>query len=232
MIMSQPTRPTAEAFAVDMLRGEPNLDYTTLRSRAQEAGVSMQPIHYGRARKQLGLPALRDSRPEPVARSESRPEETVAPVRAQNRKEHDREEPVADRPAADLVAPRKKGSPAFDFIIQELRREPALLYGELRDRAAQRGFTIAPIMYGRAKAVLGLVPVRARGSKRAAEKAAAAPLQLRQVESVAADRFTKKLDDVRNLEQLVTIVRDLDAERRRLRDVLERVITMIDEALG
>jgi hypothetical protein len=37
---------------------------------------------------------------------------------------------------------------------------------------------------------------------------------------------------VRNLEQLLTIVRDLDAERRRLREVIERVVTLLDEALG
>jgi len=49
---------------------------------------------------------------------------------------------------------------------------------------------------------------------------------------VAADRFSKKLEEVRNLEQLVAIVKDLDAERRRLRSVLERAVAMIDEALG
>src|SRR5688500_2403900 len=120
MIMPESHRPSAEAFAIDLLRTEPNLDYSTLRERAREMGISMQPIHYGRARKQLGLPALRDSRPEPVARSESRLGEAIAPVEAL-------------REAADPVAPRKKGSPAFDFLVQELRREPSLLYAELRD---------------------------------------------------------------------------------------------------
>jgi transposase len=222
MIMPAPDRISAESFAVQILRDEPNLDYATIRDRAQETGISVHPIHYGRARKQLGLPALRDTRPEPVARSE----EPVPPPAAR---------PARDaEPAAAATAPRKKGSPAFDFLLQELRREPTLLYAPLRDRCAERGFKIAPIMYGRAKAVLGLVPVKPRGSKRAAAeaKASAAPMQLKQVESVAADKFSKKLDDVRNLEQLVAIVRDLDAERRRLRDVLERVITMLDEALG
>jgi hypothetical protein len=55
---------------------------------------------------------------------------------------------------------------------------------------------------------------------------------LRQVESVAADRFAKKLDEVRSVEQLVAIVKELDAERRRLRTVLEQIVTLIDDALA
>ena len=218
MIMPASERPSAEAFAVQILRDEPDLDYATLRDRARAAGISVHPIHYGRARKQLGLPALRDAQPEPAASNE-------APAR-----EPEARAPREAAPAAEAAAPRKKGSAAFDFLLQELRREPTLLYAPLRDRCAERGFKIAPIMYGRAKAVLGLVPVKPRGSKRA--KAAGSPMQLKQVESVAADKFSKKLDDVRNLEQLLTIVRDLDAERRRLRDVIERVVTLLDEALG
>jgi hypothetical protein len=37
---------------------------------------------------------------------------------------------------------------------------------------------------------------------------------------------------VRNLEQLVAVVKELDAERRRLRELLERIVAMIDETLG
>ena len=58
------------------------------------------------------------------------------------------------------------------------------------------------------------------------------PRTLKQVESVAADRFQQKLDDVRNVEQLVAIVKQLDGERRRLRDLLEEIAARIDEALG
>ena len=60
MIMPLPV--TGESFAVERLREDPNLDYNTLRQQASEEGISMQPIHYGRARRQLGLPVLRDSR--------------------------------------------------------------------------------------------------------------------------------------------------------------------------
>src|SRR5687768_11985989 len=65
MIMSGTPRMSGEAFAVERLREDPDLDYTALRRFADAAGIAMQPIQYGRARKQLGLPPL-------LARTESR----------------------------------------------------------------------------------------------------------------------------------------------------------------
>jgi hypothetical protein len=240
MIMPGSQRISGEAFAVERLRNDPNLDYATLRREAAEAGVTMQPIQYGRARKQLGLPPMKQApAPEPAPVEARSADDAVAPDEIADERADERAAPEtpgepADEPSGDLVAPRRKGSAAFDFLVQELRREPDLAYGELRERSEAKGWKIAPIMYGRAKAVLGLVPVKPRGSakKAAAAAAAAAPRALKQVESVAADRFHKQLEQVRNLEQLVAIVKELDAERRRLRDLLERIVAMIDETLG
>lgn len=244
MIMSGPQRVSGEAFAVERLREAPNLDYAKLRAEAVAAGISMQPIHYGRARRQLGLPVLRDSREAPAEQASAETMESL-PAAALHRAG-----PAAIAPSeaatnatratanpAGPAAPPRKGSAAFELLLQELRADATLSYATLRDRAAGKGFTIAPIMYGRAKAVLGLVPVKPRTSKKSRAAAAAAtqgapPMQFKQVESVAADRFSKQLDDARSLDHLVAVVKDLDAERRRLRSVLEKVVTMIDEVLG
>lgn len=261
MTMSGSQRISGEAFAIERLRDNPDLDYSTLRREAANAGVSMQPIQYGRARKALGLPPMgkspapvRQTPPAPATPTTSdaadgadddaaaeddvpgedgdagdpTPTDAPAPTRSAD---------AAASPADDLVAPRRKGSAAFDFLVQELRREPNLLYAELRERCEAKGWKIAPIMYGRAKAVLGLVPVKPRGTgKRAVASAAsaapAAPMILKQVESVAADRFQKHLADVRQVDQLVAVVKELDNDRRRLRELLERIVSMIDEALG
>jgi hypothetical protein len=220
MIMSSPHRVTGEAFALERLRTNPDLDYATLRAEANESGVSLQPIHYGRARKQLGLPALRDSRPEQKPRIETLPTPSEAVIV---------ETHVDTPPPAPVAKSARKSSVPFEFLIQELRREPGLTYGELRDRATARGFPIAPIMYGRAKAVLGLVPVKPRGKKNAAA-APPAPRTLKQIESITTTRGTKG-EGTGGLEQLVEVVKSLDADRRRLRAVLERVVAMIDEAL-
>ena len=231
MIMPLPQPVTGESFAVERLREDPNLDYNTLRQQASEEGISMQPIHYGRARRQLGLPVLRDSRDiSPATAPAAVAEQSVSSASESHRSEARAE--FAAAPAAPSQS-RRRGSAAFDFIVEELRRDAGISYGLLRDHAAARGFAIAPIMYGRAKAMLGLVPVKPRGSGKARKAAAeAGPMRLKQVDSVAADRFGRQLDEVRNLEQLVGVVKEFDAERRRLRGVLERIVTMIDEALG
>lgn len=224
MSMPAPQRISGEAFAVERLRENPDLDYASLRRLASEAGVMIQPIQYGRARKQLALPPVQ--KPSRAIVLEPRADGPAA----------------ASDPAADMVAPRRRGSEAFDFLVQELRRDGSLSYAALRAACEEKGWKIAPIMYGRAKAMLGLVPVKPRGprkAKAAAAAAAAAPMAedagprtLRQVESVAADRFQQQLADARTVDQLVAVVKQLDAERRRLRDLLEEIVTRIDEALG
>ncbi|MBL8750683.1 MAG: hypothetical protein JNK78_16105 [Planctomycetes bacterium] len=223
--MSTQQRTTGEAFAIERLRANPDLDFAALRTEATQAGVSLAPIHYGRARKQLGLPALRINRPPSTERGDLVNDEATATGAAD-----------APLPAAKAAGSPKKGSVAFEFLLQELRREPAIVYADLRRRAEARGHTIAPIMYGRAKAVLGLVPVKPRGKKAADNSAAAAPKALRQVESAATDRAfatrATNLESVRGLEQLVAVVKDIDADRRRLRSVLERIGAMIQEALA
>jgi hypothetical protein len=238
MIMPGSPRISGEAFAIERLREDPDLDYAAVRRLADEAGVAMQPILYGRARRHLGLPPARNKGP--VLTTGTRREPTPEPIEIEARDET----PMDTTPEADTgdaaeeaaPSPKKKGSVAFEFLVAELRREPNMLYAELRRRAEAKGFPIAPIMYGRAKAVLGLVPVKPRGSKKDKDAAAAttpaAPRVLKQVESVAADRFSQKLEEVRNIDQLVQAVKELDAERRRLRGLLEKIVTMIDEALG
>ena len=118
-------------------------------------------------------------------------------------------------------------------LVEALRADPTLSYGELKARADERAIKIAPIMYGRAKALLGLVPVRPRGqgkNRKQAEKPASKPLK--QVESAAADQFGKQLEEARSVEELVQVVKQLDGERRRLRALLEQIANSIDEALG
>lgn len=250
MSMPAPQRISGEAFAVERLRENPDLDYAALRRLAGEAGVTIQPIQYGRARKQLGLPPMqKPSRaivlsPQGLSPQVEAPVAKAAPLAmtaaASSRDEDEADEvDEADEPATDMVAPRRRGSDAFDFLVNELRRDSSLSYAALRAQCEQKGWKIAPIMYGRAKAMLGLVPVKPRGPRKAKAEAAAAavvadaaPRTLRQVESVAADRFHQQLEDVRNVEQLVAVVKNLDAERRRLRALLEEIAVKIDEALG
>ncbi|MEZ6037984.1 MAG: hypothetical protein R3F29_10915 [Planctomycetota bacterium] len=234
--MTATSNTNGEAFALDLLRDDPTLDYTAVQHAANEAGVSLQPIQFGRARRQLGLTGAAPApAPAPVvaaAAADEAPSEDDAPV-------------STPAPAPAAKSERKGGSPAFEWLVEMLRNDQTLSFGELKQRGEPLGHSIAPIMYGRAKALLGLVPVRPRGegkikkAKAAAEAAAAAaapapaptPRSLKQVDT-AGDAITRQLDDVKNVEQLVQVVRQLDAERRRLRTLLEQIANTIDEALG
>lgn len=256
--MPQKSFGSAMELAVNALQQNPDLDYQSVKEMATAAGLNLPPILYGRARQQLGLPSLRTPPPRPAPPPMTPPSRT--PIAAGSSMAEmgagvdvelepaaaplqEADEPLADEPAAapydpqiDMVAPKKSGSPSFDFALQVLRQNPNIAYRDLKAQMDERGFNFPPIVFGRAKAVLGLVPVKPRGSKKAAAAGKPAvpsgPLQLKQVESVAADTFARKLDEVRNLDQLVGIVRELEAERRRLRVVLEQVIDILDSALS
>lgn len=238
---------TPMEFALAALREDPTLDYAALRERATAAGLLLPPILYGRARKALDLPVrqpnaahVRPARPtQPAATNGSAHQHhngrsPVAEVRHREATRPTVEPAAANAPddaSADIVKPRRAHSAVFELVVQQLRQNPTAPYGTIRDALAAQGHQIAPIVYGRAKALLGLVPVKPRGSKNREPKAAP-PRQLRQVESVAADNFARRLQESRDLEQIVQIVKDLDAERRRLRQVLEQVVDTIDNALG
>jgi hypothetical protein len=244
--MTGSPRLSGEEFAVTRLRENPALDYAALRKAGEAVGIDIQPIQYGRARRQLGLTGSGGGGTASLA-SRSANSAELAVESAGDDARHDDSGPAAGPPrpqAPETRAARQdstsspkrsKGSPAFDFLLAHLRDDGSLSYGELRTRAEAAGHKIAPIMYGRAKAILGLVPVRPRGVRKSKEPAAAetkAPKTLKQVESVEADRFLKNLDDVRSVDELLTAVKQLDAERQKLRRLLERIADCIDEALG
>lgn len=196
---------TAADFVRQSLQANPDLDYAAIKSEASAHGLSVPPIVYGRIRKEMPAPA----------RAAAPPPTDAAPVAAKPSK-----------------------SPALDYAMRELRQRPDATFRELKAHCDAQGWRLPPILYGRAKALLGLVPMKPRTSKKQKEAAAASaaaanrpPMRLRQVESVDAATFTQKLEGIRNLDQLVATVREIDAERRRLRDLLERIVDMIDTAL-
>ena len=79
-----------------------------------------------------------------------------------------------------------------------------------------------PIVYGRAKALLGLVPTKPRKPK--------APKRLAQVETAGVPGTTS-LDGLGSLDKLVETVRALDDDRKRLHEVLHAIYKICDSAL-
>ena len=61
----------------------------------------------------------------------------------------------------------------MQFTIEQLQKDKKISFADLRAAATKKGLVIYPITYGRAKALLGLVPMAKYGqSKKARAKAA------------------------------------------------------------
>jgi hypothetical protein len=236
---------SGEAFAIEQLRSNPQQSFETIRQVAEQAGVSIQPIHYGRARRQLGLTstppvaAHQPPAPQPAAHQPAAPKPAPAvPSTPATSAAAERAEPTAkiptlaaaEAPRAEPEAATKKSTPGFEFLLDALRADENLSYGDANARAKQKGLKIAPIMYGRAKALLGLVPVAARGAGKNRKPSTRITPTTRPSTS-SEDSFGKQLDSVRSVQDLVQIIKQLDDERQRLRSVLEQIADSIHEVL-
>jgi hypothetical protein len=134
----------------------------------------------------------------------------------------------ANGPAADAAPMRKRGgSTAFEFAVEMLKLSPDISFQDLRDRAVLAGLKMPPIIYGRAKALLGLVPTKPRRKR----EAPPAPRVLRQVDSAAMLQPQPNMAGVRQIEQLVQTVRDLEAQCRKLRAAVEATLMITAAAL-
>jgi hypothetical protein len=243
--------PSARDFLERELKAEPAATYSELRDRAARLGLNVPPFLYGNARRQLGLPpkppdALpeRDSprfaAGEPARRrlTETGPGQAAEPVTDVESSGSAASVSVATAPAvspatvepeAPDVAPRPRpGKSGFDFAVEMLRLTPEISFQDLRDRARLAGLNLPPIVYGRAKALLGLVPTKPR---RRREPPAVAPRTLRQVDSALSLQPAPDLGGVRQLEQLVATVRTLEAQNRRLLSAVQAAMALTTAAL-
>ncbi|MEQ1631631.1 MAG: hypothetical protein ABL997_04605, partial [Planctomycetota bacterium] len=190
---------SARDFLERELRANPDVAFADVQERGRRLGLNIPPFLYGSARRALGLPSRRDL--VEVSRRDLVEPTVAAPVAAEptTRFRDEAKPPVAfesaPRPeamddveveAADEAPPAapaaaQKGS-AFQFAVETLKLSPDLSFQDLKLRASMAGLKMQPIIYGRAKALLGLVPTKPRQPR--APKIEA-PRLLRQVDSAA-----------------------------------------------
>jgi hypothetical protein len=133
----------------------------------------------------------------------------------------------------------KKPSPAMDFIVKALQKNNKASYGEINEAAKKKGLKIYPIMYGRAQALLNLVPTSPRGSKKKAAKKKAARRAATTTTRSATSGARRGRPPGRpraasgdTLESIVDHVRGLEQERDMYRDALERLRDVLENALA
>ncbi|MCA8942153.1 MAG: hypothetical protein KDB80_06290 [Planctomycetes bacterium] len=122
-----------------------------------------------------------------------------------------------------------KKSPGFDFVVKQLEADKDVDYATVRDAAAAAGFTIYPIMYGRAKAKLGLVEVAPRGSRKKARERA------KQRKALHGDSFVPVIEPgsgpMESLEAVIDAMKAGDAARQRYRAALLQIREILDDVL-
>ena len=71
------------------------------------------------------------------------------------------------------MAAAKSQSPAMEFLVDALKRNPKAAYADLKAKADEKKLAVYPIMFGRAQAMLGLVKSAKRGTGKFAKANAA-----------------------------------------------------------
>ena len=123
----------------------------------------------------------------------------------------------------------KKAQPVMTFAKDFLGKHPTAEYAEFRDAAAKKGMKVFPIVYGRAKALLGLVPTSPRGSgKRAQRKKALAAKNTAFVRK-GPGRPPKATNALATLGSLVTAMKKSEQDKDRYKKALEKISKIIGE---
>ncbi len=120
----------------------------------------------------------------------------------------------------------KKGSPAFTFVVEQLKESPDLSFSEVKLKAAEAGLKIYPILYGRAKALLGLVPVAPRGSKKVAKK-----VRKSSQKDAAAVPSASPDTPLESLSAVIEAMKACELQREAYRKTLEEIAEIIRRAL-
>ncbi len=141
--------------------------------------------------------------------------------------------------------PEQKKLSAIEFAKEKLNLNPEASYAEIKAQAKFEGIPIFPVVYGRAKALLGLVPTAPYGSKSKARKQAAEEKaerdRLATAEPAATNGSRSRTESVQSavpsdpaagLEAMIEDLRTAVKERDRYRITLEKITDLIQAELG
>jgi hypothetical protein len=125
----------------------------------------------------------------------------------------------------------KKNAAAMKHIVASLKRNPNISYADVRAGAQRKSLTVYPIMYGRAKALLGLVKVSPRGSKKKAKLGKRGPGRPPKLGKRGPGRPRKTSDPLDALQAMVADYRNTERELARLRQALASIRDLCDRSM-
>ena len=145
----------------------------------------------------------------------------------------------------------KKTSP-MDFIVAALKKNKKASYADIKAAANKKGLTVWPIMYGRAKLLLGMVkPGKKKSAKKSAKRGPGRPKGSKNKQGPGRPKGSKNKRRVGRprkaaarrgrprkvasataaLQGLVAGMKATERENERLRGVLERIAGLIGRAV-
>src|SRR5262245_40512521 len=130
----------------------------------------------------------------------------------------------------------KKNSEGLAFLVDVLKKSPSTPYAEAAETAKKKGLTVWPIMYGKAKLMLGHVKAGSGATKRAKSPATRGPS--RPPKALGAMRRgpgrprNNAAAVAGGLDGIVTAVRRSQQELERLRSVVRKVHELVGSALS
>ena len=139
-----------------------------------------------------------------------------------------RDRRIGGAPRNDMAAAKKNTKPGYDFIVASLKKDKNASYADIAAAAKKKSLAVYPIMYGRAKAALGLVPSKPRGSKK---KKVGRPAGSRGVGRRGPGR-PRKNPKPDSLEGILAAVKSSEIDKERYREALEQVQDIIADALA
>ena len=129
----------------------------------------------------------------------------------------------------------KKANPGFEFIVAALKKNPKATYKDISAAAAKKKMKLFPVMFGRAQAMLGIVKQAARGKGKAAKaKAKASKAKVLATPAKRGPGRPRKnaapsFDG--SLESIVAAVKSSEQAKARYRGALEKIHSIISDAL-
>jgi len=130
---------------------------------------------------------------------------------------------------------KQKNPAAMAHIVASLEKNRNASYADIKAAADKKGLTIFPVMFGRAKLLLGYVKAAPRGTgkwaRAKAAKAAAAGMPAKRGPG-RPPKHASGSNGIAGLDSVLGAVRNSQVELARFRAALQRIGSMVDEALG
>ncbi|MBL8754887.1 MAG: hypothetical protein JNK15_16400 [Planctomycetes bacterium] len=130
----------------------------------------------------------------------------------------------------------KKTNPAMEFLLEVLKNDKDAVYKDAAEAAAKKKLKVFPIMWGKAKVILGHVKAAPRGQGKAAKAkakaakvAGTAPVAKRgpgRPPKAAASAFTG------SLEGIIAAVKDSEQAKTRYRQAVAKIQSILADVLG